>query len=120
MVILNHCKARGCGYQQRGKTYGDTDWKEKIKSLVSGQSHIIVKSKNTYAEFNIHGYGFRRVETEEFLKKLDRIKTLGFGEDIYLYDASENEEAIWSGQELITEQCRYIFISHTATECQML
>lgn len=122
-IELNGKKVWGSGYSFNNKTYGDPAWKEKIKSLVSNQDYVIVEGRygknNHDAHYNIKGFPFSVISKDDFLKMLDRI-TLGYTDDVYLYDAYENEKDIWSKKTEITERNRYIFISHTATEYQML
>ena len=46
MIELNKRKVWGSGYTFNGKAYGDPDWREKIKSFVNDQKHVIVKDRN--------------------------------------------------------------------------
>lgn len=122
-IELRGRKIWGSGYSRHGKTYGDSDWKEKIKELVSDQDFVIVKGRygknNHDYHFLIKGFPFSLISKDDFLEKLDKI-TIGLGDDVYLYDAFENIDSIWSVNNDITEKNRYIFVSHTATEFQML
>ena len=122
MIDLNGRKAWGTGYSRDGKQYGDTNWKDKIKELVANQEYVIVEGRygknNLDFHFNIKGFPFSLVSKDKFLKILDGMN-VGYTDDVYLYDAFENKKAIWSEKMEITETNRYIFISHTATECQM-
>lgn len=121
-IELNGRKVWGTGYNRNGEKYGDENWKEKIKSLITNQDYVIVKGnydKNNHDyHYNIKGFPFSLMSKDKFLKKLNKI-TVGYCDDVYLYDAFENEKAIWSKKIDITERNRYIFISHTATDCQM-
>lgn len=115
-------KVWGTGYSHDGKIYGDADWKKKIKTLVADQKYVIVEGrygeKNLDFHFNIKGCPFSRIKRNDFLARLDKIE-VGYCDDVYLYDAFANEKAIGTRRVAITEQSRYIFVSHTATECQM-
>ena len=121
-IELRGRKVWGSGYSRHGETYGDVDWKEKIKTLVSDQDYVIVEGwydKNNHDyHYNIKGFPYSSISKDDFLEKIDKIK-IGFGDDVYLYDAFENINSIWSKNHDITEKNRYIFVSHTATECQM-
>lgn len=120
-IELRGRKIWGSGYSHRGKTYGDSDWKEKIKTLVLDQDFVVVEGRygnnNHDYHFLIKGFPFSLIGKDDFLEKLDKI-TIGFGDDVYLYDAFEND--IMTKKVEINEKNRYIFVSHTATEFQML
>ena len=122
MIDLNGRKVWGTGYSRDGKQYGDIDWKEKIKELVTTQEYVIVEGRygknNLDFHFNIKGFPFSLVTKDKFLEMLDGIN-VGYTDVVYLYDAFENKKAIWSEKMEITETNRYIFVSHTATEYQM-
>ena len=121
-IELNGLKVWGTGYHRNGKLYGDSDWKEKIYSLIQNQDSVIVKGrygKNTFDfHYNITGFPFSLMSKDRFLELLDKT-TVDYTDDIYLYDAFENMNNIWSKKCAITEKNRYIFVSHTATDCQM-
>lgn len=121
-IELKGRKVWGTGYSHGDKNYGDSDWKDKIKSLVSDQEYVIVEGrygdKNLDYHYNIKGFVFSLITKEKFLEKLEEI-TVGFTDDVYLYDAFENENAIWSKKKDITETNHYIFVTHTATDYQM-
>ncbi len=122
MIELKGRKVWGTGYKRDGEQCSDIDWKDKIKELVADQEYVIVKGRygenNLDFHFNIEGFPFSLVAKDDFLKILSGINVI-YGEDVYLYDGFKNKEAIWSKKTEITETNRYIFISHTATECQM-
>ena len=122
-IDLNGRKVWGSGYHSNGKHNGDDDWKEKIKALVSNQDYVLVAGRhgkgNLDFHYNIKGFPFSQVSKDEFLRKLEKIE-VGYFDDVFLYDAFENEKDIWSKKMDITEHNRYIFVSHTATEYQML
>lgn len=121
-IELRGRKIWGSGYSHRGKTYGDSDWKEKIKTLVLNQDFVVVEGRygnnNHDYHFLIKGFPFSLISKDDFLEKLDKI-IIGFGDDVYLYDIFQNMDSIWSKKHDITEKTRYIFVSHTATKCQM-
>ena len=121
-IELNGRKVWGTGYSRDGRQYGDTDWKNKIKELVSEQEHVIVEGRygknNLDFHFNIKGFPFSLMPKEQFLEMLEGV-SVGYTDDVYLYDAFENEKAIWSEKVKVSKTNRYIFVSHTATECQM-
>ena len=121
MIELNKRKVWGSGYTFNGKAYGDPDWREKIKSFVNDQKHVIVKGRNAEKsyDFNIAGFMFYLMDIDDFIAMLDRIE-IGHFDDVYLYDAYDNQERIWWQKQAVDESGRYIFISHTATEYQQL
>lgn len=122
MIDLNGRRVWGTDYSHDGKRYGDIDWKDKIKELVSDQKYVIVEGRygknNLDFHFNIKGFPFSLVTKDKFLVMLDGIN-VGYTDDVFLYDAFENKKIIWSEKKEITDTNRYIFISHTATEYQM-
>jgi len=105
--------------------YGDKNWKEKMIEIIKTQNTIIIEGrygdKNLDMDYSIKGYPFSSISKEIFLKKLQNVK-IGYGDNVYLYDAFENTENIHNCRQRqeISEANRYIFVSHTATECQML
>lgn len=118
MVELSGRKVWGCG----DKTYGDSNWKEKIQLLLKNQNGVIVSGRygggNLNYHYNIKGFPFSLMNKDEFLKKLDTIN-IDFFDSVYLYDAFENQKAIWEKNKAISESTRYIFVSHTATDCEL-
>ena len=122
-IELNGRVVWGTGYSHDRRRYGDEDWKEKIKEYVSKQDFVIVQGRygdnNLDFHFNIKGFPFSLVSRDAFLSMLDKI-TVGHTDNVFLYDALENLNNIWSGGTTTLDRNRYIFISHTATECQLL
>lgn len=122
-IELNRRKVWGSGFSRNGQPYGDIDWKDKIKALISDQDYVIVEGRygenNLDFHYNIKGIPFSQISLKHFLQKLESIN-LGFGDDVYIYDAFDNEKAIWTKKLGITEKNRYIFVSHLSTEVQML
>lgn len=117
MIELRGRKVWGSG----SSGYGDQNWKEKMKSLISNQDYVIVEGRYEGGKYHyfMDCHPFSLLNKEEFLQKLDKMN-LGYGDNVYLYDIFENEKIIWVKKTDITERNRYIFVSHTATECQML
>lgn len=89
--------------------------------MVSDQKYVIVKGRNADKnyDFNIARFTFYFMDIDDFIAMLDRIE-IGYFDDVYLYDAYDNQEQIWWQKQAVDESSRYIFISHTATECQQL
>lgn len=121
-IELKGCKVWGTGYNRDGKQFGDIDWKEKMKNLVSNQDYVIVQGrygrKQGDFHYNIKGFPFSLLDKDTFVEILDNL-TVSYFDDVDLYDAFENLQYIHSKNKSITEKNRYIFISHTATEYQM-
>lgn len=120
-ITLSGRKVWGTVY----KDYGDKNWKEKMKELLNDQDTVIVEGRygsgNLDFDYNIKGYAFSVIKKEDFIEKLEKIN-IGYGDDVYLYNAFENTFNIHIRREKypITSANRYIFVSHIATDCQML
>ena len=121
-IELKGHKVWGTGYHRDGEQYGDSDWKDKIKTLISDQDYVIIQGrygkKSNDFHYIIKGYVFSLLSKDAFLEILDNLN-LSYFDDVDLYDAFENLQYIYSKNKSITEKNRYIFISHTATEYQM-
>ena len=44
-IDLKGMKVWGTGYNRDGEQFGDIDWKEKMKNLVSDQNYVIVQGR---------------------------------------------------------------------------